>query len=1490
MAEKLVVPANGAGNYVTGIPSTGIAKVDIIDVDIVIRTKDGGMIILPGAGLGSMADTPPMVAFSDKEIPADLLMQGLGTELRVADDIGALTSADSSTPTAASDKVATKEEIKEAVEQAVKEAKAEFEKEQQEEKQHDQDNPQVSALTVNTEASVEATVEKAQKIIENLNTSNYDYTPPHEFTPPPGASASPPGVPAPISLTPVVTLFMGNVVGTTYDTTTMPGTTIIYGGGGAVGSEAASQIGPRNSQQFSTASIVGTSGNDLIYAQGPAVGNTDPATSTTMYAKEFNLNVAGYFITMNDIVFSGVPTGVSIVGATDNGDGTWTLPSEYVTNNDSFTMIYDTTATGTFDITVTVTGDTTRGSEFLSEQSFRFQYMAVTDVSQVNDPSLVYEDGGRLREIYVLPTMDQPNLITAGEGDDSIYGGRSHDTITGGNGNNVVVAKEGDDDVTLGNGNNNIDLGDGENIAVTGTGNDTIVATDGDNTIDAGSGANSLTMGNGNNTLSTGAGNDTVVAGDGENELNDSAGNNTITMGDGENTISLSDGDNSITVGDGGNRITVGLGVNAINSGTGDDIITAGDGTNTIVDTGGDNIIATGAGNDSITVGDGDNTILGGEGDNSIIGGVGETTLTTGAGNDTITLASGGGSITAGDGVNVINVGAGDYTITSGAGADTIVAGVGNHTISAGDGNNSVTLGDGINSITTGSGNDTLVGGAGADTFSAGLGTNNITGGGGTDTVDYSAVTTTGITLSLAAGTATGTGLSDTLTNIAYVIGTGLADTITGSTGDNSILGGDGNDSITGNGGNDTLSGDLGNDVLVGGSGLDVIYGGAGADSLYGGSAGADSLYGGSGSDTFLTPHEGMVFYGTNGTVALADGEINTINYSNDTAGMTINLQAGYGTGGLADGSIYISTNVTGYNSINGIIGGSGSDSITGSSANDYINGGTGARDTLIGGLGNNTLEGGGGSRDEYRMGRGNDTIIGGTSYDVVYYHGSGAGVVVNLSSTTQSFVNSLGVTMTVAAYSGGNFGVTTADASSYSVGDYYTPISGTSTSISELQGSSYADLIFAGSDSLLYYNTYGGVDTMYGGVGNDQYYGYEQKDYFYGGGGNDTFYFSNGADRADGGTGFNTLRTNSYYNSSNFNVVIYLDATADTNSNGIADYIDRGVTTLTDSGNGVTYTGFEYGWGNTTSGANAMLVSNFDNIIGINGNDYFVGNANANQINATGGSNTIYGLGGNDIITAIDGTNVIDGGTGTDLVNFQYNNNAVSGSIATAGSSNTYGVQVFLADGSFVGASDKDSYWGSSFSLYQSRTGTIGAYFYSTITGVENINGSDYTDVLYGNSSANVIYGNSGADIIAGNGGADSLYGGNDNDTFKVTSSDLASVAVFDGGSGSDTLYASGATFTTGTVTNSKYVSIETVDARNSVAGGAYSLSATDVQAFADNGNSSTVLLNLDSGDTFNASGFFTTTGSGSDFTYRYYSDAGLTTQIAVLNVHYGP
>ena len=125
-----------------------------------------------------------------------------------------------------------------------------------------------------------------------------------------------------------------------------------------------------------------------------------------------------------------------------------------------------------------------------------------------------------------------------------------------------------------------------------------------------------------------------------------------------------------------------------------------------------------------------------------------------------------------------------------------------------------------------------IVGGAGEDSFvlsdGAGL-SSTIDGGAGTNWLDYSAYTT-GVTVNLATGAASGFGSATA--NIVNVRGGSGNDNLTGNSKGNILIGG---------GGADTLTGGTGVSLLIGGTGADIVNGGSGGDLIIGGSTSYDN-------------------------------------------------------------------------------------------------------------------------------------------------------------------------------------------------------------------------------------------------------------------------------------------------------------------------------------------------------------------------------------------------------------------------------------------------------------------------------------------------------------------------------------------------------------------------------------------------------------------------------------------------------------------------
>ncbi|WP_231736733.1 Calx-beta domain-containing protein [Sphingobium sp. CCH11-B1] len=236
-------------------------------------------------------------------------------------------------------------------------------------------------------------------------------------------------------------------------------------------------------------------------------------------------------------------------------------------------------------------------------------------------------------------------------------------------------------------------------------------------------------------------------------------------------------------------------------------------------------------------------------------------------------------------------------------------------------------------------GNDTLSGLAGNDQLEGGDGNDTLYGGDGNDTL-----------------------LGDTGDDRLY-----------GEVGDDSLTGGDGNDMLDGGLGNDTLAGGLGNEGvrasgtdawrgftsvgLAGGAGADIINGGDGDDYLEGGD-GADQLTGGAGFDG--------------------------VTYAASTTAVSINLAAGTGTGGQAQGDLLSGIElVEGSNQADTLVGSTGSDVLRGGAGNDSIKGGAG-NDYLIGGDGNDTLDAEAGD-DYLDGGAGDDVLIGGADNDTYF-------------------------------------------------------------------------------------------------------------------------------------------------------------------------------------------------------------------------------------------------------------------------------------------------------------------------------------------------------------------------------------------------------------------------------------------------------------------------------------------------------------------------
>lgn len=277
-----------------------------------------------------------------------------------------------------------------------------------------------------------------------------------------------------------------------------------------------------------------------------------------------------------------------------------------------------------------------------------------------------------------------------------------------------------------------------------------------------------------------------------------------------------------------------------------------------------------------------------------------------------------------------------DITLRGTTGDDNLI-GTENADVIAGLGGDDTIEGAGGNDIVCGDdGSDTLVGDDGGDTLIGGPGNDSHDGGDGNDYVwyDYSPAP---VTADLAAGVASGGDGDDTLVSIENLSGSHFSDILSGDSESNAFYGEGGNDSISGGDGGDYVFFDdapngvrvdlargvatgVGRDSLtsiegVNGSGFrDVISGNAITNSLTG-NGGNDSISGGRGFD----------FAG----------------FDANPVAVRVNLATGTARGQGADR----------LRGMEGIIGSTRSDTLTGARGTN----------TIYGGGGNDTLSGGGG-------------------------------------------------------------------------------------------------------------------------------------------------------------------------------------------------------------------------------------------------------------------------------------------------------------------------------------------------------------------------------------------------------------------------------------------------------------------------------------------------------------------------------------------------
>lgn len=624
-------------------------------------------------------------------------------------------------------------------------------------------------------------------------------------------------------------------------------------------------------------------------------------------------------------------------------------------------------------------------------------------------------------------------LTISGDGVDEVVGGSLNDTLTGNAGDNVLRGGAGDDTLFGALGDDFLDGGTGTDTLDGGEGTDGIAAFANSNftltdamllrngsdvdhlfSINAalligGTGNNvfNLTGWTGNASLFGVSGTDTVIFGADEDMDLVSAGitdvltvNAVIPF-----TLSTSGIDRwTLTGGVSGNVMDASLYTRAggsltLNGNGGDDTITGSQN---------DDIINGGSGDDTITGGIGSDTINGGTGTDTVIETTDFIVFTThtgltihrlatfadaetddhasieaisvsgGAANEffvydgvlpgvtSITFAGNGG---ANDAIYVLNGGHATFTNTALTITGAPAIAISGMELAAflgttGDDYADATNFTGRAIFDGGEGNDTFIGSAGNDTLIGREGNDTLTGLGGDDTLEG------------------GEGDDTYIFNTDFVLG---VDTLVESDDPMANSGTDTLDfsaSSTANTVNVTLISNMVNvnltinwaagvliENLTGGSAVDTFTGDVNANRLTG-NGGNDILNGGLGDDTYVFDVDS-----NQGADTLTDaGGVDTLDFSaTTTKNLAINLALAVAQ---QTDTVTLFCSFTNGISMENVIGGEGSDIITGNIANNVL-AGNGGGDTLNGGAGNDTLIGG----------AGNDTLQGGTNDDTFVFN-----------------------------------------------------------------------------------------------------------------------------------------------------------------------------------------------------------------------------------------------------------------------------------------------------------------------------------------------------------------------------------------------------------------------------------------------------------------------------------------------------------------------
>ncbi|MEZ5926356.1 MAG: calcium-binding protein [Hyphomicrobiaceae bacterium] len=181
--------------------------------------------------------------------------------------------------------------------------------------------------------------------------------------------------------------------------------------------------------------------------------------------------------------------------------------------------------------------------------------------------------------------------------------------------------------------------------------------------------------------------------------------------------------------------------------------------------------------------------------------------------------------------------------------------------------------------------------------------------------------------------------------------------------------------------------------------------------------------------------------------------------------------------------------------------------------------------------------------------------------------------------------------------------------------------------------------------------------------------------------------------------------------------------------------------------------------------GSDKLLGGNGkDTLRGDDGNDVLDGGNHGDKLYGEDGKDLLKGGAGNDTLDGGEHNDKLYGGSGNDTLKGGYDDDYVNG-----GDGNDLIIAGYGRD-TFVGGKGVDTvaYTGVLGAVNVSLTSGKGdnAAFGDTFSGIENVTGTAFSDVIVGDANANTLVGGAGFDTLWGNPGDDILIGGAGGDT----------------------------------------------------------------------------------------------------------------------------